>query len=67
MNWLPTIPEKNPTTVFARLPMPMMLRVLTAPAPMTTLNVPEAASASCDNPAIAPAIIPAVAPLLSAM
>ena len=30
MNWLPTIPAKNPTTVFARLPMPMMLCVLTA-------------------------------------
>ena len=27
MNWLPTIPAKNPTTVFARPPMPMMLRV----------------------------------------
>ncbi len=28
MNWLPTIPAKKPTTVFARLPMPMMLCVL---------------------------------------
>ena len=34
---------------------------------MTTLSVPDAASASCAKPATAPAIIPAVGPLVRAM